>query len=70
MKRWRRSDVGLGDVFRDCNGLLWKVISIADEPTVEIVTIDKALPEHENHVISSLNFAERFPERLRAERLQ
>lgn len=61
---WRRMDVNPGDLFRDANGIIWKVIGIADDPTVELVTVNKTLPEHENHVISSRNFAERFPEKL------
>ena len=69
MSLWRRSDVSPGDLFRDVNGLIWKVVAIADDPTVEIVTVDKPLPERENHVIASPLFAERFPEKLESRRI-
>jgi hypothetical protein len=64
MRLWKRSDFAPGDLLRDKSGVVWKVIGIADDPTVEVVTVDEMLSWRENHVIASRNFAERFPEKL------
>lgn len=52
---WQRSDIELGQVFvRD--GEKFRVIGIADEPTVIVEHIETGKQEH--HVISSRNFSE------------
>lgn len=65
---WRREDVGLGDVFTrdDVTGdpdaetpLLYRVLSIADSPTVQLVPLyERDGEDTEHYVISSPLFAE------------
>ncbi len=63
MKSWSRDDVGLGQVWQDEAGRLWRVIAIADAPTVTLAEVEQPLhqrllpPRRVNHVIGSPNFA-------------
>jgi hypothetical protein len=59
---WRRSDVDLGDLFEQ-GGAIFRVVAIADEPTVllEQITdpefvVEGSGPRVQSHVITSPNF--------------
>lgn len=62
MTTWRRSDVDLGQLWQAPDGTVYRVLSIADDPTVELEPIrgdfDEGVSAVEHHVIVSRNFAE------------